>query len=233
LLIVNADDWGIEDRATDAIARCVEAGRVTSISAMVWMRDAERAARLARERGIPAGLHFNLIEPYVTKRCERQERVAAWFGASRRRRWLPAVGLRRDIRYAVEDQLEGFREHYGTEPTHIDGHQHFHLNPTVLAALPKGQPVRASFTFEAREKSWLNRAARAVTNQVVQRRFGSTRWFFDIAGLQPGQLEVARSGAVEVMCHPGREEEERLLLSDEWAEAVGGLELGSFADLRT
>jgi len=47
MLIVNADDWGRSLAETDAALRCLKRGRITSVSAMVFMQDFKRAARLA------------------------------------------------------------------------------------------------------------------------------------------------------------------------------------------
>ncbi|MFZ0042503.1 MAG: ChbG/HpnK family deacetylase, partial [Solirubrobacteraceae bacterium] len=55
LLIVNGDDWGASVTTTDAMLRCVEAGAVTSVSAMVHMADSHRAAELARGTDLPTG----------------------------------------------------------------------------------------------------------------------------------------------------------------------------------
>ena len=44
LLIVNADDWGLDEGTNAAIVRCLQAGVVTSVSAMVFMRGSEAAA---------------------------------------------------------------------------------------------------------------------------------------------------------------------------------------------
>jgi predicted glycoside hydrolase/deacetylase ChbG (UPF0249 family) len=57
---VNADDWGGYPEMTDATLRCFQAGAISSTTAMVYMRDSERAAELARASGIPTGLHLNL-----------------------------------------------------------------------------------------------------------------------------------------------------------------------------
>ena len=54
-LIVNADDWGRNHATTTAIQECVAIGSVTSVSAMVYMQDAERAAAIARRERIDTG----------------------------------------------------------------------------------------------------------------------------------------------------------------------------------
>src|SRR2546425_11816891 len=81
LLIVNADDWGRDPRTTGRILDCALWGAVSSVSAMVFMEDSERAAALARERRIEAGLHLNLTTPFSASACssrlvERQQELA-------------------------------------------------------------------------------------------------------------------------------------------------------------
>ena len=56
MLIINADDWGRSQAETDAALRCYQGGRITSVSAMVFMADSERAAELAKEKRIGRGL---------------------------------------------------------------------------------------------------------------------------------------------------------------------------------
>ena len=54
-LVINADDWGRTRDTTDRTLECHERGSVSSVSAMVFMEDSERAAALARERDMDAG----------------------------------------------------------------------------------------------------------------------------------------------------------------------------------
>ena len=64
MLIINADDWGYDAHTTTRALTCVERGSISSVSAMVFMEDSERAAAVARDRGIDAGLHLNLDTPF-------------------------------------------------------------------------------------------------------------------------------------------------------------------------
>ena len=50
MLIINADDFGRSVGETNAALECYIAGRITSVSAMVFMADSERAAELALSR---------------------------------------------------------------------------------------------------------------------------------------------------------------------------------------
>ena len=65
MLIINADVWGRSAVETDAALRCYEAGRITSVSAMVFMANSERAAELAKENQVNTGLHLNYSETFT------------------------------------------------------------------------------------------------------------------------------------------------------------------------
>jgi predicted glycoside hydrolase/deacetylase ChbG (UPF0249 family) len=229
LLIVNADDWGLDPASTDAIAAVHARGAITSASAMVFEQDSERAASLA---GPPLGLHLNVSDPYTggpevpAAVRERQARLAARL---QRLGTDPRLApLARDV---VADQRARFEDLYGRSPDHVDGHRHMHLAPAVLlyGGLVKGERVRRSFTFRPGDKPPHNRALRATLNAYLARRFTTTRWFFALG--HDAALQLAERDSVEVMTHPVWEGERRLLESDGWAQALARLRLGSYADL--
>lgn len=243
LLIVNADDWGASIETTERIADCVTAGGVTSATAMVYMADSERAAARARELALPTGLHLNLTQPFDGADVpgpvrDAQRAIAVRFGWHRRRdRLVPDVRLRAQVRRCVEDQLDVFRSLYGREPTHLDGHNHAHLNPVVLSALPRSLHIRTA-VHEPRVRS-LGDAARHMRHRTIRACFGSTDFVFPITKLHPElggsgleQLrELARERSVELITHPGYEAEHLLLRSSDWLARIDGLRLGSFDDL--
>src|SRR5213593_5300843 len=108
-LILNADDWGRDARTTDSILACVRPGAVSSVSAMVFMEDSERAAAIARERGIDAGLHLNLTTPFSAPKCparliERQGELARYLLRHRLARVLFHPGLVRSFQDVVAAQ---------------------------------------------------------------------------------------------------------------------------------
>ena len=94
LTIVNADDWGYEVESTDRALECLLAGRLTSLSALVYMSDSLRASQLAGEKAVaPIGLHLNVTEPYDATAVspsvrERQARVVPYFRSRRLMRWV-------------------------------------------------------------------------------------------------------------------------------------------------
>src|SRR5690349_2469042 len=136
MLIVNADDWGRSTEETDAAFRCFKAGRITSASAMVFMRDSERAALLANENGLDIGLHLNFAERFQVSRIpERlvvcQERIVGFLMKHRYSQLLFNPFLLREFAYSYEAQVNEFTRLYGRAPSHIDGHHHMHLCTNV------------------------------------------------------------------------------------------------------
>jgi chitin disaccharide deacetylase len=246
LLIVNADDAGLDRETTDAILDCLRAGTVTSTTAMAWMVDSRRAAEELSGAELAVGLHLNVIEPYTAHDApasarERQGRVAAYFGRFPRSRWLYNPAIRADVDACVADQLECFRQLYGSEPTHVDGHQHGHLYPNVLfsRALRSVEKIRPAFTFAPGEKSIGKRLFRAAVNRLVQHRFAAPERFRSIQTLVPelggsaaARLRDARHLSMEVMCHPGWPNECRYLASEQWRACLEDHRLGSYSHLR-
>jgi predicted glycoside hydrolase/deacetylase ChbG (UPF0249 family) len=244
MLIVNADDWGRSVSETDSALECVEAGRVTSVTAMVFMADSERAARLAREAGVPVGLHLNLCEGYSgdgvpADVVAAQSRVLRFLNSHKYSLLLYHPGLRRSFARVYRDQVSEFQRLYGQAPTHVDGHRHKHLSTNVLIGnvIPRGQKIRRGFFFWPHEKGFLNRAYRRAVDWRVARRYVTTDYFFSLAQCYEEErldrvLALAESSNVEMMCHPANKVERGLLLGDDFGQRVSRLNLGSYRQVR-
>src|SRR5579859_1015409 len=136
-LIINADDWGRDLETTSRIHDCVDRGTVSSVSAMVFMKDSERAAGIAREQEIDAGLHLNFTTAFSAANCsaqlaQHQERLVRCLRRHRLAQALFHPTLMHSFEYVVSAQLEEFCRLYGTMPQRIDGHHHMHLCANVL-----------------------------------------------------------------------------------------------------
>jgi predicted glycoside hydrolase/deacetylase ChbG (UPF0249 family) len=232
-LIVNADDWGRDAETTARIFECVQAGAVSSVSAMVFMEDSVRAATRARERGIDAGLHLNLTTTFSASACprglvERQERISRYLRRGRIAAVAVHPGLRRAFEYVVATQVDEFRRLYGSEPERIDGHHHAHLCANVRRQrlLPPGTLVRRNFSFQAGEKSVWNRWYRQAIDRALARRHRLEDFFFSLTPLEPPDrlrriASLARQFAVEVATHPARPDEHRFLQGGEIFRRIG------------
>jgi hypothetical protein len=234
-LILNADDWGRDTETTDRMFECVLHGSVSSVSAMVFMEDSERAAAIARERGIDAGLHLNFTTRLSAPNCpsrlaEHQQAIATYLMRRRFNRMVFHPGLMRSFEYVVKAQIDEFRRLYGAPPDRIDGHHHMHLCANVLFGrlLPPGTLVRRNFSFQPGEKSLVNRLYRKAVDHGLARRHRLVDFLFSLTPLEPkGRLErirsLARQFVVEVETHPVKVDEYRFLKGDEvvrWSENV-------------
>jgi chitin disaccharide deacetylase len=234
MLIVNADDLGRSPTETDMVLECHARGRVTAASAMVFMVDSERAAGLARDAGIPVGLHLNLSESFSGVDVpaglrRRHERVCRFLKASRFALLLFNPLLADDFARVVAAQFAEFRRLYGADPAHVDGHQHMHLATNVLVQrlLPEGARVRRNFTFGPGQKGALNRWYRARVDRALARRHRMSDHFFSLtqqlrAGHFDAVLALARRNEVELMVHPAWAHEHAFLMSDEFGRAIQG-----------
>ena len=135
--------------------------------------------------------------------------------------------LTREFEFVFAAQLAEFNRLYDRPPTHIDGHQHFHLasNMLIQNILPQGARVRRSFSFERGEKGLVNRCYRRIVDWWLNRRHRTTDHFFSLSDhLAPAKFEkvlsLAGGSTVELMAHPERQNEYQFLMSDGYLEAV-------------
>jgi hypothetical protein len=240
---VNADDWGRDRETTDRTLDCVRCGTVSSVSAMVFMENAERAAAIALDHGIDAGLHLNFTSPFSasgipSKLVEHQKRLALYL---LRRRFSQVVfhpGLIRSFEYVVAAQRDEFTRLYGREPERLDGHHHMHLCANVLLGglLPPGTVVRRNFSFQPGEKSFGNRCYRQAIDWILGRRHRLTDFFFSIQPLAPPSrlhriLDLSHRYVVEVETHPQEPSEHAFLTSDGIRNLVGNFVIAPRFDI--
>jgi hypothetical protein len=219
------------------ILDCVLQGAVSSVSAMVFMEDSERAAAMARERGINAGLHLNFTTPFSAPGCpkplaERQHQLAGYLLRHRLAQIVFHPGLARSFEYVVAAQLDEFLRLYGANPDRLDGHHHMHLCANVLlrGLLPPGTLVRRNFSFQPGEKGLWNRLYRGFVDRMLERRHRCVDFFFSLAPLEPwsrlqGIFALAREFAIELETHPVNPEEYRFLAGGEIFRRMGDVQM--------
>src|SRR5260370_8126721 len=162
--MVSADDWGRDRVSPDRAVECILQGTVSSVSAMVFMEDSERAAVIARQRDVDVGVHINLTTRFSAQDCparlvEHQRQLTHYL---RQHRFAPIIfhpWLARSFEYVVAAQIDEFRRLYEKVPERLDGHHHMHLCANVLlpGLLPLGTIVRRNFHFLPGGKSLPNR----------------------------------------------------------------------------
>ena len=242
MLIVNADDWGRTVAETNAALNCFSQGRVTSVTAMTFMSDSERAAKIALKHGIPVGLHLNFTEPLTAPGVDslvlsEHGTLTNVFNRTRLSLLVPNPFLLRSLCSVFESQLREFIRLYQRPPTHFDGHRHFHLcsNMLLAAPIPKGQKVRRTFSFTVREKGLANWLYRRAVNRWVLGRYRTTDYFFALSQRMIDDrfarvARLARQAAVELMTHPVVPKERDFLLDPDFERQLSGVTLKSYAD---
>lgn len=225
-LIINADDWGRNIATTDRIYDCIALRTVSSASAMMFMEDSERAAAIAREGNVDAGLHLNFTTLFTASNCpgqlaEQQRKTAVYLKARRINQAIFHPGLTKSFEYVVRAQIEEYCRLYGSQPKRLDGHHHMHLSANVLVAglLPKGTIVRRNFSFGPGEKGLVNRLYRKAIDNRLAKRHRLTDYFFSLPPLEPESrldsiLSFARRSVTEVETHPVNEDEYRFLTGE-------------------
>jgi chitin disaccharide deacetylase len=237
-LVVNADDWGKDRATTDRIFDCIKSRAVSAASAMVFMEDSERAAGIATESAIDAGLHLNLSAPFTavnlpTALAEHHRRVTQYVGRHALARVFYNPFLVNSFEYVVKAQLEEYHRLYGAVPVRIDGHHHLHLCANVQRdrLLPAGTLARRNFSFQMGEKSWFNRSYRARVDRRLARRHRVMDFLFLLPPLESSRLQrifsLAASSAVEVETHPANADEYKFLTGGEMLRQAGDIPIAA------
>src|SRR5205823_1255909 len=118
MLIINADDWGRSRLETNAALACINEGRVTSVSAMVFMDDSERAAELANARQVDVGLHLNFDEHFTSRLVperlrEYHGRTCRYLARHKFSQLLYNPALKNAFRYSYQKQCDEFSRVFG------------------------------------------------------------------------------------------------------------------------
>ena len=243
MLIITADDYGKTRHATDNILKCFSSKRITSASAMVFMKDSERAASLAFDTSLEVGLHVNFTLPFSAckiplKIREHQNRIVSYLAKYKLSQVIYNPFQADSFKFVFLAQQEEFIRLYGRFPECYSGHHHMHLCANMLASkmLPNAARVRRTFTLDSNVKNPFNRLYRLILDIYVSKRFISTDCFFSIAPVHnyerlQNAVKRAMKENIEIEVHPENIEEFKFLLSDQFQNLMNSVLSGCFRDL--
>lgn len=231
-VIITADDLGLWPEVNDAVMAGYDAGIITSVSLRVSARASHAAINSAAMRpGLGLGLHLVLCEGQATLSRKHISGLVDSGGNFSSRpleaAWLyrRRGGLREQLKAEVRAQIERFLA-TGLFMTHISGHHHLHLHPTVLSILKElandypisaiRKPCGPMWRWTRRPTSWDRRVeGRAMRVMLGWGRLRSGV-FKGPERVEPLSLErpvtehgtaqrLANIGAgvTELVCHPG------------------------------
>ena len=142
-LIVNADDLGADRNVDKGILEAFRNGIVTSATMLVTFSSHwEESAREAQTAGLPTGLHLSLTHGFAISPREKIPDLVddrGRFKLSARRlismAFRPKPGdeeIYEQIKVELAAQLDAVLSR-GLSLSHVDSHQHVHMNPRIFA----------------------------------------------------------------------------------------------------
>jgi predicted glycoside hydrolase/deacetylase ChbG (UPF0249 family) len=227
LLIVNADDLGLDSNRDAGIFEAFSRGVVTQASLLVKGPTAARAARTAKKMGLPLGLHLDLTE---TAPAASPSEVASLLDEQGRK--LGKHGLRDAIARGAVDlehvsieaqaQIDLFEVLTGSKPSHVDSHQHIHVELALAGTLAEvfarngvrttripdqsNTPLKSPFYRKVVASARQARAvyeSRGIRSTAAFAGMESMSFEMHAEKLRETLLRHARQPSIELMCHPG------------------------------
>jgi len=205
LLVVTADDVGLDTGMTEGAIRAHRDGIVTACSLVangVAFDDA--VARLRDVPSLEVGVHLALVEERALTTGRPMPRNYIRFLLSRRR-----VDVERELRAQIEKVLAT-----GQRVTHLNGHQHLHMLPRLFAIVRRlADEYRIAYVRRVNDRGGRGGVARRASIAVLSalgRRAQATN-DATIGVMQAGHLtadELLRlfghiTGLTELVTHPG------------------------------
>lgn len=238
-IIVNADDFGLNDHTAEWTIKGFECGALTSATIMAGMPATDKAVAYAKAHPqFSFGVHFYLVDE--TPMCNPEE-IPSMIDPRTGKLWQTRKFIVRNFlgMIKVEDLKREMRAQYlaikdaGVSISHVDGHGHNHRLPQSIKALA-----------ELKDELGFNKVRRCqdlavvggklgllsrVINGPMQRRLGKagfkmtdhflmnaghssdTKWFSKA-------LETFPDGITEIGIHPGDDEEWRRIDTEDCFE---------------
>lgn len=221
-LIVNADDFGLDENSTKAIMQCFQEDLITQTTLMVNMPWCDRAVSEARKAGClnRIGLHVNLSEGFPLsepiKSCPHFCDDDGCFNGEVRRKLKYRFFLSRKERKAVEIEIRAQMEKFmslGLPMRHCDSHGHV---GAYLSILPIFLRCATAYGFKS-TRIWLNITGnhlgapltpakrlycRTVERLVRKSGLSKTDYLGYAWDLSRIPQAVCADVVVEVLCHP-------------------------------
>ncbi|MBA9085630.1 putative glycoside hydrolase/deacetylase ChbG (UPF0249 family) [Fontibacillus solani] len=195
-LIINGDDFGMNEAVNRGIVEAHAAGTLSSTSLLVNMAAFKQAIQLARQLPtLGVGLHFNLTEGMSISSAEQIPSLVYTDGlfSGNRKQWV-----NKEIECELSNQYNKMVS-AGIQPTHIDTHHHIHMEmPMVYIVMKRfAQRLNIPLRLNLKLKRIINQSS--STEHLILDTYGKP----DGITRMLSHLEEIQSGTTEIMTHPG------------------------------
>lgn len=251
-LIVNADDFGLDDETVEWTIRGFETGKLTSATIMAGMPATEKAVAYAKEHPqFSFGVHLYLVDE---KPVSDPKSIPSMVDPDTGRLWATRqfivrnfLGLIKvdDLKREMSAQVESLKA-LGLSISHVDGHGHNHRLPQSIRALEElrrdgviGGKARRCQDLFVGKPGFLSK----VINKPMQKRmcsagFKMTNHFLMAAGHTQDEKWFSKAtatlpdGVTEIGIHPGQTEDwRRIDCADCYSFDFPGISLTNFNEL--
>jgi predicted glycoside hydrolase/deacetylase ChbG (UPF0249 family) len=235
-LMIVADDFGMAPGVSSTILSLAAKGVITGASLLVNSPYAEDAVRLWKRLGAPCDLGWHPcltmdapLSPVTTVRSLTDRRGAFTSPQVLLARALTGRLKRAEIESELTAQLERYCDLVGGPPSFVNGHHHIHVFPLVASALEKLLARLRPLPFVRRVEESIDtllrtpgaRAKRSVLkglgalSRSAWRKFPCADALIGITPPTTGAdedcfarwIRRARGRSVELMCHPGADDD--------------------------
>jgi predicted glycoside hydrolase/deacetylase ChbG (UPF0249 family) len=210
-LIFNADDLGLSRGVNRGILECYKNGIVNSASLMTTTPYFEETVFLIKENKLTnIGLHFNLTEgkPLLISHKTMVDKAGNFMRNICDEENVVLLEVEQELEAQLKKAIDA-----GVLITHLDSHHHIHMSANVSNAFLKiahryNLPLRK---IENNYRHPIKRMKHYM--QFKKHQFYTDSFSSDFYG-EEATVETLNSiiknakGSIEIMCHPGYQEEE-------------------------
>lgn len=233
-IILNADDFGRNNKANINIAKCFEEGLINSTTIMMNMPSAADAIEIAKKQGFQdkIGVHIVLDEGVpLTDDIKKVKKFCDELG--RFKEYIPRHQLlnreeKQAIYHECMAQISAARN-MGIIPTHMDSHRHRHQD-IIIASIVKKVAFDSNIKYIRKYKSkgsFLHKIYGMLidTYYKVFSEICSSDYFYGIFDYDC-KFIFRNKCCVEIMCHPEHAEDmeqlkilkKQLKINNDWRE---------------
>ena len=160
-VIINADDFGMEEEVNKAIVLLAERGLIQATSVMVNLPLSDEALQKAQSfKNVNLGLHFNLTEGVALSEPKDVSLLVRSDGRFKNGflkllilSFLRPFSFQKQVRTELENQYRKMAKYLHV--THIDSHRHIHMIPFIYREVKNlAREVQVPHVRQVNESLW-------------------------------------------------------------------------------